>query len=79
MTDITPAGREARKWLSIAGNISGDDLTVAETAMVDALLGIGHALLDNTAAVREQTATLAHLGGIRDDLADIASAARRRE
>jgi len=34
-----------------------------------------HALLDVADAIREQTAAL-HLGGIRDDLADIAHAAR---
>jgi hypothetical protein len=55
MSDMTQAGREARKWLASASRASGDSLSTAEAGTVDALLGIGNALLDLTAAVREQT------------------------
>lgn len=56
MTEPTTAGREARSWIAIASGASGDHLTTAEAAMINALLGIGCALLDLTTAIREQTA-----------------------
>jgi hypothetical protein len=37
--------REAHKWLASVARASGDSLNTAEAGVVDALLGIGHALL----------------------------------
>jgi len=55
------------------GEHSLDDGSFARE-QVFMLAGIGYALLDVADAIREQTEAL-HLGGIRDDLGEIAHAA----
>lgn len=60
---------KAREALAMADNSDNED------APVQAVIAIGHALLDVADAIREQTAD-AKWGGIRDDLENINDALR---
>jgi hypothetical protein len=72
MSTHREAADEAAKAVSLAGLAEKDD-GVAVTYL--AMAGIIGALLDVADAIREQTKAL-DVGGVRDDLADIAHAAR---
>jgi hypothetical protein len=53
---------EARKNIASAERASGDHLDTFQAAQLNALQGIGYALLDVAAAIREQTESLKNEG-----------------
>lgn len=57
-TPETDHAIRARRLLHYAENVSGDSLDAAQEGTLNALAGIGHALLAVADAIREQTKDL---------------------